>query len=308
MRRVLDLALTGHSSCQRINSTQHLHLLPPVPKRPLNMFVPPPSPRLQLTRKRSLVEAAQQLPSSFEEVKEGSLLPGYVASVTGDAVFVRFLGAVTGRAGLAALADTFVSDPRLHFSVGQSVVSKVVQVRVGHGHKGVCVCVCLESAPDPCFLVPLCCALGWQAFHIEHVTQCSLAPVLPHPQVDADRRRFALTLKPSALAAAASGSAASAASRAAAAHLGGLLRDLDAAHALTGAVAAAVPGSERAIDYSPFPIGGLVSGCIIIVTPPIEAVSSLPMHALCTGRADKLMRSGAVAAGHQVAAFAGAHG
>ena len=35
----------------------------------------------------------------MEDVKEGMLAPGYVANVTADAVFVRFLGALTGRAG-----------------------------------------------------------------------------------------------------------------------------------------------------------------------------------------------------------------
>jgi rRNA biogenesis protein RRP5 len=49
-----------------------------------------------VTRKHSLVAAAQQLPSSSSDVKEGAVLPGYVASVTGDAVFVRFLAGVTG--------------------------------------------------------------------------------------------------------------------------------------------------------------------------------------------------------------------
>ena len=40
----------------------------------------------------------------------------------------RFLGGLTARAGLAQLSDTFVSDPRLHFSEGQSVRAHVAQV------------------------------------------------------------------------------------------------------------------------------------------------------------------------------------
>ena len=35
---------------------------------------------------------------------------------------------MTGRAGLAQLADTFVSDPALHFSEGQSVRAAVATV------------------------------------------------------------------------------------------------------------------------------------------------------------------------------------
>ena len=47
--------------------------------------------QLRLTRKASLLAAAGQglLPASAADVAEGALLQGYVASVTGDAVFVR---------------------------------------------------------------------------------------------------------------------------------------------------------------------------------------------------------------------------
>jgi hypothetical protein len=54
---------------------------------------------VKVTRKASLVAAAAALPASIEGLKEGMLSPGYVASVTGDSVFVRFLGSLTGRAG-----------------------------------------------------------------------------------------------------------------------------------------------------------------------------------------------------------------
>ena len=54
---------------------------------------------VKLTMKMSLIRAAKALPSSIDEVKPGALVSGYVASVTSDAVFVRFLGSLTGRAG-----------------------------------------------------------------------------------------------------------------------------------------------------------------------------------------------------------------
>eukprot|EP00887_Chlorella_sp_A99_P001742 scaffold19.g1742.t1 len=84
----------------------------------------------QGSRKASLLAAAGagRLPSEFGQVAESAALQGYVASVTSDAVFVRFLGGLTGRAGLAQLSDTFVSDPHLHFSEGQSVRAQVAQV------------------------------------------------------------------------------------------------------------------------------------------------------------------------------------
>ncbi|EFN56095.1 hypothetical protein CHLNCDRAFT_145628 [Chlorella variabilis] len=87
--------------------------------------------QLRLTRKASLLTAAAAglLPSAVEAVAEGALLAGYVASVTSGAVFVRFLDGLTGRAGLAQLSDTFVSDPHLFFREGQSVRATVVDAQ-----------------------------------------------------------------------------------------------------------------------------------------------------------------------------------
>lgn len=53
----------------------------------------------QVTRKSSLLAAAAALPAALDAVAPGARLPGYVAHVTGDAVFVRFLNGVTGRCG-----------------------------------------------------------------------------------------------------------------------------------------------------------------------------------------------------------------
>ncbi|KAK9823324.1 hypothetical protein WJX72_001906 [[Myrmecia] bisecta] len=83
---------------------------------------------VKLTRKASLVAAAATLPHHISGISEAALLPGYIASIAPDAVFVRFLGQLTGRAGLAQLSDTFVSEPARHFSVGQSVRCQVAQV------------------------------------------------------------------------------------------------------------------------------------------------------------------------------------
>lgn len=59
---------------------------------------------VKLTRKASLIAAASLMPKTLAEVKETSVLPGYVANVTADAVFVRFLGSLTARAGKICLA------------------------------------------------------------------------------------------------------------------------------------------------------------------------------------------------------------
>ena len=72
------------------------------------------------------------MPRAFADVKLHLVAPGYVHSVAADAVYVHFLGRVSGRAGLPQLSDVFVSDPRQHFQAGQSVRAQVVQVRRVH--------------------------------------------------------------------------------------------------------------------------------------------------------------------------------
>ncbi len=89
---------------------------------------------VKLSRKSSLITAAASLPKAISDVKEAMLVPGYITNVTNDACYVRFLGQLTGRAGLAQLADLFVSDPSRHFHVGQSVRAQVVQVRACKYH------------------------------------------------------------------------------------------------------------------------------------------------------------------------------
>lgn len=85
---------------------------------------------VRLSRKASLISAAASIPKAVAVVKETMILPGYITGITNDACYVRFLGQLTGRAGLAQLADSFVSDPSRHYTVGQSVRAQVVQVRV----------------------------------------------------------------------------------------------------------------------------------------------------------------------------------
>ena len=85
---------------------------------------------VRVTRKQSLIDsvASHALPQRLSDLAEGVVVPGYVASVASDAVFVRFLGDLTGRAGLAQLSDTFVADPSAYFHVGQSVRAHIVHV------------------------------------------------------------------------------------------------------------------------------------------------------------------------------------
>jgi rRNA biogenesis protein RRP5 len=95
-------------------------------------------PRLRVTRKAALLAAAAagRLPAELAELREGQVAPGFVASVTADAVFVRFLGGLTGRAGLAQLADAFVADPAALFAPGQTVRARVAGVDADKGRFG----------------------------------------------------------------------------------------------------------------------------------------------------------------------------
>ncbi|GLI68751.1 hypothetical protein VaNZ11_013243 [Volvox africanus] len=83
--------------------------------------------RVRVSRKPSLVAAAaaEVIPRTFEEVHEGAVLPGYVALIRPDAVYVRFLARLQGRAGLPQLSDVFVSDPAQIYTEGQSVRCQV---------------------------------------------------------------------------------------------------------------------------------------------------------------------------------------
>lgn len=80
---------------------------------------------VRLTHKGALRSAAARLPKQPTDVQAGMQLPGYIASLTADAVFVRFLNQTTGRAGLAHLPLGPARDPRARFFVGQTVLARV---------------------------------------------------------------------------------------------------------------------------------------------------------------------------------------
>ncbi|KAK9832620.1 hypothetical protein WJX81_004603 [Elliptochloris bilobata] len=112
---------------------------------------------VRLSRKASLLAAAAALPRELGDVAEGRIVPGYVASVVQDAVFVRFLNGLTGRAGLAQLADTFVSDPRRHFAEGQSVRAAIAAVDSAKGRFALSLKPSLVANPDGAYLGSLFC-------------------------------------------------------------------------------------------------------------------------------------------------------
>jgi len=89
--------------------------------------------RSVLSRKTALVDAARAgaLPADVTQLVLGATLPGYVASVTQNGVFVRFLGRLTGMAPPSQLTDVAVAggvDPEDLFALGQTVLARVAAV------------------------------------------------------------------------------------------------------------------------------------------------------------------------------------
>ncbi|KAK9768908.1 rRNA biogenesis protein rrp5 [Basidiobolus ranarum] len=88
-----------------------------------------------VSKKPLLVKAAKanQLPKSIEDVSVGSIVPGYVRSVTDFGVFVGFLGDFGGVSFKNNISDQFVASPADHFTPQQTVLCNVTSVNVEEG-------------------------------------------------------------------------------------------------------------------------------------------------------------------------------
>jgi rRNA biogenesis protein RRP5 len=91
------------------------------------------SSRCVLSLKRSLVAFARRgaLPASVADVAVGASYPGYVASVAGGGVFVRFLGRLTGLcppSGFQTCFSKTAIEPSDRFALGQTVVARITAV------------------------------------------------------------------------------------------------------------------------------------------------------------------------------------
>jgi rRNA biogenesis protein RRP5 len=113
---------------------------------PLLVLARAPGGKLTLSRKPALraAAAAGELPRDATSVSVGALVPGYVANVTPAGVFVRFGDRLTGLAPLFQLADTFVTAPGSLFTIGQTVMAKVLSVDAAAGRVG------LSLKPSAC--------------------------------------------------------------------------------------------------------------------------------------------------------------
>ena len=86
------------------------------------------------SRKRALVRAAAALPRDAAPAPTlGAVLPGYVASVTAGAVFVRWLGRATGRVPAPRAGVPPPSDARDPAKVGDTVAATVTAVDAATG-------------------------------------------------------------------------------------------------------------------------------------------------------------------------------
>ncbi len=79
--------------------------------------------RLKLTNKDSIRQAvlSGNMPKTLEDLRVGTVFPGFVASVTSNAVFVRFLDHLTARASLNQVTDATTTDLSSMFHVNMSV-------------------------------------------------------------------------------------------------------------------------------------------------------------------------------------------
>ncbi|KAI8105276.1 hypothetical protein M9435_000444 [Picochlorum sp. BPE23] len=86
--------------------------------------------QVKITNKNSIRTAVVSgtMPDKLEDLKVGNVIPGYIASVSSNAVFVRFLDHLSGRVGLSQLADSFVANPASLFHVNMSVRACVTGV------------------------------------------------------------------------------------------------------------------------------------------------------------------------------------
>ncbi|CAG8560739.1 2094_t:CDS:10 [Cetraspora pellucida] len=85
---------------------------------------------VNVSNKHLLIEAAKngKLPKSIQDIEVGSIVPGYVRSITDYAVFIGFLGGFSARAMRHMIADHYVASPAGLFYPQQSVICRVVSI------------------------------------------------------------------------------------------------------------------------------------------------------------------------------------
>ncbi|CAG8443978.1 414_t:CDS:10, partial [Scutellospora calospora] len=107
-----------------------------------------------VSHKHLLIEAAKhgKLPKSIQDVEVGSIIPGYVKSITDYAVFIGFLGGFSARAmrHVRMIADHYVASPVGLFYPHQSVICRVISVDIENSRCE----VSLKSSDTPITALP----------------------------------------------------------------------------------------------------------------------------------------------------------
>ncbi|KAK9854523.1 Tetratricopeptide-like helical protein [Penicillium brevicompactum] len=85
---------------------------------------------IKVSSRATLKKAAVQknMPGEFEQVKEGSLITGFVRNITPDGIFVEFLGGLTGLLPKRLIKDENLEQPHYGMSKSQTIVVNVQSV------------------------------------------------------------------------------------------------------------------------------------------------------------------------------------
>ncbi|KAJ7541483.1 hypothetical protein O6H91_10G061600 [Diphasiastrum complanatum] len=83
--------------------------------------------KVVLSAKFSLLNA-KFLPSDISQLHSQEVIPGYISNISDRGCFVRFLGRLTGHAGIGKVSDSFVNDLSKYFQKGQSVRAQILEI------------------------------------------------------------------------------------------------------------------------------------------------------------------------------------
>ncbi|KAJ7325160.1 hypothetical protein JRQ81_018180 [Phrynocephalus forsythii] len=85
---------------------------------------------ITLSRKPAMISAVEeeQAVKSFSDLQPGMQLSGFVKNIMPYGVFVELPYGLTGLAPKSVMSDKFVTDPKDHFVIGQTVIAKVTNI------------------------------------------------------------------------------------------------------------------------------------------------------------------------------------
>jgi rRNA biogenesis protein RRP5 len=88
----------------------------------------PEAKQIRLTLKKTLVNSDVEPWTSYDKIEAGSQSPGTIVSILPSGAVVQFYGSVRGFLPLSEMSEAFIDDPKKHFSIGQVVSVRVLNV------------------------------------------------------------------------------------------------------------------------------------------------------------------------------------